>query len=239
MALMRRMEQYSAPYGAESQGVLRQVEHSERLKVLGRKLATVRKNVLRLTQKELAQRLTEAGVPNASFGSIRRYEAGEREPGADYVAAIAGLSRVGVAWFFHPTDDSPPEPAPDIEVEPFAPGWREAAEFTRDHYWGAPGLVREATPVPYRADSLHPTFGEVMEMVRSPAGVSRGDKHAGVGSMIYVILDQGAKHGWGAAEYRAALEELRGPARAVEDELYALHAEIRRRDREAAGGGGA
>lgn len=78
---------------------------------------------------------------------------------------------------------------------------------------------------------LAPTFYEVREMLATPAAVTRGSKHAGLGTQIYMVIREGRKHGWGAPEYLAALETLRGPARELEDELYALHEELRRRDR--------
>lgn len=80
-------------------------------------------------------------------------------------------------------------------------------------------------------EDLAPTFYEVREMLATPAGVTRGSKHAGLGTQIYMVIREGRKHGWGAQEYLAALETLRGPARELEDELYALHEELRRRDR--------
>jgi len=84
------------------------MEPSDRRMELGKRLVLVRKDFLKLSQEQLAERLTGLGVANSSFASVRRYETGEREPGVEYVAAVAQLADIPVWWFFSSKPGGPP-----------------------------------------------------------------------------------------------------------------------------------
>lgn len=66
----------------------------------------VRKNVLRLTQAELAV------VARVSQGTVSKWETGELEPGWDQLARIrAEIRRLELVWDDRWFFEAPPEPA--------------------------------------------------------------------------------------------------------------------------------
>lgn len=62
---------------------------------------------LGLSQEGLADALQAAGVPETSFGSIRRYESGKKSPSVEVIRALAQMAQLPVGSLLD--DDEQPE----------------------------------------------------------------------------------------------------------------------------------
>lgn len=67
---------------------------------IGMRLKLLRRDVLGLSRKALADEMAANGVLDSSSPSIQRYENGERPPRTDYISTLASLAGVSLASVF-------------------------------------------------------------------------------------------------------------------------------------------
>lgn len=184
----------------------------------------VKGSLFHVEHRRVVSRQGRADTPGRRIKS-RRGEIPQYRKSQEALAVDVGVTRATVS---------------DWENDRYAPEGKNLESLARCLGRPAEWILGGGGDMPSEATengALHPTFYQTMELSDTPAAVVRGSKHAGLGTRMYIAIREGRKHGWGAPEYLAALERFRGEARELEDELFALHEELRRRDPQDPGGG--
>jgi transcriptional regulator with XRE-family HTH domain len=191
---------------------------------MGRVPGNVKGSLFHVELRRVSARQGRADTPGRRIKQ-RRTEIPRYRKSQEALAEDVGVTRATVS---------------DWENDRYAPEGGNLANLARaldrTPEWIMRGAAEGATSESVEPGQLHPTFYQTMELSDAPGAVVRGSKHAGLGTRMYIAIREGRKHGWGADEYLAALERFRGEARELEDELFALHEELRRRDPPDSGG---